>query len=145
MGVTIQRVQRGDTYAGYTDLEVMCCPICGVLYAAPEKMLDEARKDPGIGWCCINGHSLHFPGKTPDQKVKEARDALARERAHHDQTHARLIAQKGATTRVRNEKARLIGRVANGVCPCCNRTFKQLARHMAAKHPDYLDDTPVTA
>jgi hypothetical protein len=27
--------------------------------------------------------------------------------------------------------------VANGVCPCCNRTFQNLARHMAGKHPDY--------
>jgi hypothetical protein len=24
-----------------------------------------------------------------------------------------------------------------GVCPCCNRTFQQLARHMKAKHPGY--------
>jgi chemotaxis response regulator CheB len=29
-------------------------------------------------------------------------------------------------------------RVANGVCPCCNRTFKQLARHMKAKHPEFV-------
>jgi hypothetical protein len=24
-----------------------------------------------------------------------------------------------------------------GVCPCCNRTFKQLADHMKVKHPDF--------
>lgn len=23
-----------------------------------------------------------------------------------------------------------------GVCPCCNRTFSQLSRHMQSKHPD---------
>jgi hypothetical protein len=22
-------------------------------------------------------------------------------------------------------------------CPCCNRTFQQLARHMKAKHPEH--------
>lgn len=26
-------------------------------------------------------------------------------------------------------------RIANGVCPCCNRTFADLARHMQSKHP----------
>lgn len=139
MGVTIPRVSRGDTYAGHTTLEVMCCPICGVLYAAPELMLDEARKDPSIGWCCINGHSLHFPGKTPEQKVKEARDALARERAQHDQTQARLIAQKAASTRARNQRDTALRKAHAGICPVpgCGRHLKDLTRHMKAKHPDF--------
>jgi hypothetical protein len=25
------------------------------------------------------------------------------------------------------------------VCPCCNRTFQALARHMNSKHPTYAD------
>jgi hypothetical protein len=32
---------------------------------------------------------------------------------------------------------RIKKRVAAGVCPCCNRSFKDLARHMAGQHPDY--------
>lgn len=28
-------------------------------------------------------------------------------------------------------------RIANGVCPCCHRTFQNLARHMAGQHPAY--------
>lgn len=28
-------------------------------------------------------------------------------------------------------------RASAGVCPCCNRTVSQMARHMQAKHPDY--------
>lgn len=27
-------------------------------------------------------------------------------------------------------------RIGAGICPCCNRTFSQLARHMQSKHPD---------
>ena len=30
--------------------------------------------------------------------------------------------------------AKRLRRVQNGVCPCCNRTFSNLARHMATKH-----------
>ncbi len=32
-------------------------------------------------------------------------------------------------------------RVGSGVCPCCSRTFQQLARHMKAKHPAYTEVT----
>lgn len=28
-------------------------------------------------------------------------------------------------------------RVANGVCPCCNRHFENLERHMKGQHPDF--------
>jgi hypothetical protein len=32
--------------------------------------------------------------------------------------------------------ARKLSRVSAGVCPCCNRTFQNVARHMKTKHPD---------
>jgi DNA repair exonuclease SbcCD ATPase subunit len=71
------------------------------------------------------------------RKLKEDRDLIARINAAHDQTKATLrdtekslIAQKGVTTRIKN-------RASNGVCPCCNRTFQNLARHMHTKHPDF--------
>lgn len=41
-----------------------------------------------------------------------------------------MHAARGQVTRLKN-------RAAAGVCPCCNRTFHQLVRHMAAKHPDF--------
>ena len=41
---------------------------------------------------------------------------------------------KGQVTRIKK-------RVANGVCPCCNRTFKDLAAHMSTQHPDYIEQS----
>lgn len=32
-------------------------------------------------------------------------------------------------------------RVGNGVCPCCNRTFENLSRHMSCKHPEYKTES----
>ncbi|MFB3077027.1 MAG: hypothetical protein ACE1Y4_03380 [Lysobacterales bacterium] len=73
--------------------------------------------------------------------LKEEEDGLCRERARHDQTRADLEAtelsrraHKAAATRIKN-------RVARGVCPCCNRSFTNLHRHMESKHPNYLKDT----
>lgn len=130
MGVV---ARPGETFAGYTTLEVDVCKTCGIMYALPEKMLDRARKNPSIWWHCPNGHEWHFPVRTEQQKLKDARDDLARERARHDQTRASLSATKGVVTK---QKAKL-ERVAKGVCPCCNRHFKDLRRHMESKHPDY--------
>jgi hypothetical protein len=46
-------------------------------------------------------------------------------------TERRLRAQKGATTRAKK-------RAVAATCPCCGRSFSQLRRHMAAKHPEAL-------
>lgn len=29
------------------------------------------------------------------------------------------------------------GRIRNGVCPCCNRSFKDVHRHMKSQHPEF--------
>lgn len=57
------------------------------------------------------------------------------QRLHNDRTHLKrkCSAIKGVATRIKR-------RVSAGVCPCCNRTFQCLARHMATKHPDYQQE-----
>lgn len=147
MGTLLRGVSRGQTYAGYSDLEIEVCGDCGVLFALPQALVTWAR-DRGDAFWCPNGHRLTY-AKTEAQKLAAQ---LERERARsgrlaseRDQLQASLRAQKGAATRARNEKARLIARVANGVCPCCNRTFKQLAAHMARQHPQFIDETEVAA
>lgn len=44
--------------------------------------------------------------------------------------HLRYEKGRGVVTKTKN-------RIGKGVCPCCNRTFVELARHIATKHPDY--------
>jgi hypothetical protein len=34
-------------------------------------------------------------------------------------------------------------RAVAGVCPCCNRHFRELERHMASKHPKYASEPMV--
>jgi len=94
------------------------------------------------------GHQWVYK-KTKAEKLKEElkaeRESRARERASNDQYEARLRderdsyknkarAQKAAKTRLKN-------RVAAGVCPCCNRTFQNLARHMDHQHPDFKSES----
>lgn len=123
-----------------TDLVTEECYRCGVLFAMPKSLRDSAlkhtQKAPGetISFYCPNGHSQSYVGENEAQKLRRQleaqRDETARQRSLRDQADASARAYKGAATRARN-------RSKNGVCPCCGRTFQQLARHMKSQHPEF--------
>lgn len=127
---------RDDTFAGYSDLIVRCCSECAVLYAIPVRMR-EVAVEKGGSWWCPNGHSQSPTGKTLTERLEEERRRAGLLVAQRDQAEASARAQRAAATRARNERDRIRKRAGAGVCPCCKRTFKQLARHMEAKHPDF--------
>lgn len=139
-GLELTRVQQGHTYSGITNLTGMVCPECGVTYAIPTALQQAARAagHRKITWYCPNGHNLGYNDNSKAELEAERlasnlqweRDRAGRLSADLDQTKARLSAQKGATTRAKR-------RHAAALCPCCNRSFVQLRRHMEAKHPDY--------
>jgi Asp-tRNA(Asn)/Glu-tRNA(Gln) amidotransferase A subunit family amidase len=80
-------------------------------------------------------------GRTTEERLRadlnRQRELAGYLAAERDQAKAEARGQKAAKTRIKNDRDRIRDRVGAGVCPCCNRTFKQLARHMQAKHPDY--------
>jgi hypothetical protein len=114
---------------------------CGIQHGIPESLRNEALRGRGRGtvkvWCPL-GHSWHYTGESEADQLRRALVArgavLDRVRADRDQAKRSLAAQKGVTTRIKR-------RVANGVCPCCKRTFQDLARHMAGQHPGYAEAT----
>jgi hypothetical protein len=121
-----------------TTFTVLDCCKCGTLFAVPDQV-DEELIRTGRQFYCPNGHSQSYTEST-EEKLRKAEDALARERARSDQLKAdrdaadrRASAARGQVTKIRN-------RVARGVCPCCNRTFADLAAHMLTKHPDYAPE-----
>lgn len=117
-------------------LTVHHCPSCAVAFAMPDRLETERRQDHGTFWC-PNGHTLSYPQKTAIEKEKERRqraeEETARVRAALDQELSAHRSTKGQLTKAKK-------RVAGGACPCCNRTFVQLTRHMATKHPDYAQE-----
>ena len=114
------------------------CADCGITFAVPDTW-DKARRNDGKGFYCPNGHSL-FYGKTTLEKQLEAakrhRDNLsAALTASQDQ----VVAERKAHATTKGKLTKTRKRVGNGVCPCCNRSFADLGRHMAGQHPDYAD------
>lgn len=120
----------------------LCCT-CKCEMWIPDALYEAADRGRGkIGFHCAYGHSNVFAvGESEETKLRRERDRLAqriaerddeiaRQRQLREETERRLSATKGVVTQIKN-------RVGHGVCPCCNRTFGDLARHMAHQHPTY--------
>lgn len=123
------------TYTG--ELVVVTC-WCGTAHAVPKGLRDhqlsEHRDGRKFDVFCPLGHSYIVSGKSKWREEQERADAAeARLLATRDQ----LAAERKAHTATKANLTKTKKRVAGGVCPCCNRSFVQLTRHMATKHPGY--------
>lgn len=148
MAKTVYAREQGQRFNGDASLTVVVCPSCHVTYAIPTSFDRAAREhnsghNPRNCWnvCCPFGHSWHYTGLNPEQELRRQlereRDRRAQAVARADQAEASRRSQKSAATRARNERDRIKNRVVHGVCPACNRSFKQLRRHMNRMHPEY--------
>jgi len=112
---------------------------CGIALAIPENLYRNAHERGTHVYCPI-GHEFWWFETEADRQCRRAEEAEGAARRAHERAQAeadlradterRLSAQKGATTKARK-------RAAAALCPCCNRSFVQLRRHLATKHPDY--------
>jgi len=108
----------------------ICCCECGIEFHVPKDWERERRRDHQK-FCCPNGHGLSFKGESDIEKAqREAHQAQARA---NEEQHLRLVAERERDKAVEAKK-RIEKRVSRGVCPCCNRTFQNLQRHMKSKH-----------
>lgn len=111
------------------------CGVCGGVYAINERKHEWSREN-GKSWnCpyCQTGWGFSHEGT----ELARARKALETERDRLQKALARANEATAARDKAERALKRHKTRVGNGTCPCCQRTFKQLARHMALKHPEY--------
>jgi hypothetical protein len=117
-----------------------CCG-CLVTFGLNVDHYNLRRSDHQPFWCPNCGKQQYYSGPTEAQKERDRRlvveNQLAAERARHDQTRAEKQAVKNQLRSTKGVVTRTKRRVSNGVCPCCNRHFTALQRHMASQHPDY--------
>lgn len=101
------------------------CHACGVAYSSPVVRL--RRKDGRNIWC-PNGHA----GCWTDTEAMRLRRELDAERQ-------RTAVERQMRFDEEARRAKLeckLKRVERGVCPECNRSFANLARHMNCKHKE---------
>lgn len=117
---------------------ILECADCHMPFAITRAFEDSRHRDR-TSFFCPAGHSQWFPGKTLEKRLAdetaraERNYQWFRESTESERRIARrLSATQGVVTRTKR-------RIAAGVCPCCNRSFQNLHRHMAGQHPDYAE------
>lgn len=121
------------------EVKVILCCSCGVPFAMTSDM-ERRRREDNKPFYCPNGHPQSY-SENEMAKLKKENERLQREKQWeveqkklaweaHERARRSASAIKGALTRTRK-------RVGHGVCPKCTRTFQNLQRHMACKHPKY--------
>jgi len=118
------------------------CPTCGVAHMFPRALYDTARRSKKNGAIyCPNGHGWHYNIDTPEDQLRRERDLLKQRLAQKDDQISLLHAQKTSAERsltaTKGHLTKVRTRISQGVCPCCHRTFSNMARHMTAKHPQF--------
>jgi len=137
-------IQLSETYVSAGP-----CWNCGVTIVMPEHMYNTRRNDHQ-SFYCVNGHSGAFKGKSEaERKLEAAEQSLANQKARLEWAEAEAKRAKEAqaaaerkASAAKGEVTKIKNRVGNGVCPCCNRTFQNLMRHMKTKHPKFKDGEP---
>lgn len=117
----------------YVSLRAITCGGCGTAFAMSESLY-KTLVDTRETFYCPRGCRRTFCGKTEEERLREEVEVQKRSKEHWiaetKRKEAQLRAEKGAKTKLKK-------RIANGVCPCCKRSFCNLRRHMETKHPGY--------
>lgn len=123
-----------------TTFYVVSCYTCSVRFAIPSDLYRRVVTDAKDSvYCPACGKLTCWRESDAQRQIKELERKLqweaknaAEQRALRETAEASLKATKGVVTKLNK-------RSAHGVCPCCERTFKQLAAHMRTKHPDFVE------
>lgn len=115
---------------------------CGIQHAVPRSLANEQKRkhderEKDLVIYCPLGHGGVVSGEGRAERLEKQ---LAAERARHDQTRAERDQHERSLRAERGAKTKLKKRLAGGVCPCCQRTFENLGRHMKTKHPEYAKE-----
>lgn len=127
-------------------IEGITCGVCGIPFGLEESHLRKLRQT-GDNFYCPNGHIIGY-GKGENQRLKDQlarekhqaeqqqawlRDDVEREQRARERAEHSLRTTKGVVTKIRK-------RIGAGVCPCCDRSFQNLQRHMKGQHPTWAPE-----
>lgn len=110
---------------------------CGLPIHTSKNHLEAHKRSSTVDIYCPVGHTPSWRTSTAEQETRKAKAEATALRAKLDQTKARLEHEKRSHAATKGTLTKTRKRISNGVCPCCNRTFSNLADHMRSKHPEY--------
>ena len=105
-----------------------CCR-CGIVFAMPVEFKEQRLGDKA-SFYCPGGHGQHYTTNEADR----LRQQLENERRALSTTQDLLNGERRSHAATKGQLTKTLNRIHEGVCPECNRTFKQLSRHMRSRH-----------
>lgn len=125
-------------YPDTIEMSVINCYKCNVPFAIPKELKDYfLNQGPATEFYCPNGHSQCYTKSRADKVREELQAIIARKCDDLSKMQDRWLDELGA----KNKLEKQLKRVHKGVCPCCNRSFTNLQRHMETKHPETIVKT----
>lgn len=123
------------------ELELETC-WCGMPFMLSKDLRYQARNRGHTIYCPL-GHTITWK-ETEETRLRRERDRLKQDQARLED-EKRWAEQQAQMARERADKAekatkRLKKRASAGTCPCCNRTFANMAQHMKHQHPELLSE-----
>lgn len=125
---------QGQKFTWTASMTVVVCSACGIGFGIEEGHRLYWLDHPEKNFYCPNGHSQHYPGPTEKERAIKRAEFAEREAANLRDVLTMETLSHRAT---KGKLTKMTKRVSNGVCPCCNRTFANVARHMGTQHPDF--------
>jgi hypothetical protein len=124
------------------------CGECGVAFAMADSFMNRRIEDKKT-WYCPNGHARVFKGESEVDQLKKQlqhkQQTLNQYIQSNASLHTQLTRQKNSNRALKAAKTKIMNRVKNGVCPCCNRSFKNLQLHFKSVHPELVKEIEVNA
>jgi hypothetical protein len=119
------------------------CWQCKAEMWLPQELYDAAMHGRSrITFFCAYGHGQVFAeGESEEAKLRRERDRLLQRTVQLDdarvEAERRLAVAQDVLNRERLAATKAKKRSIAGTCPCCHRTFRQMALHMRNKHPEF--------
>lgn len=110
----------------YDTLSSVTCHKCNITFGVPSEW-NERRRQAKDEFYCPLGHALAYSGQNDKEK-------LALKESEIQKLRADLYAAQDDRDRAKKKLTQVSKRIHAGVCPKCNRTFENVARHMKSKH-----------
>lgn len=127
---------EGQRISVNMSLSTISCCECKGIFAVTDNAYRH-YKDTGDTFNCPYCNTSQHYAKPEISVLKDRIKTLENTRKYYLE---QLGKEKRSKIAIKGHHTRLKKRIFNGVCPCCNRTFKNLHLHMENQHPEFLED-----
>lgn len=120
-----------------SEFSIIECCNCGIRFGVSHERNSRLRESHKTFYC-PSGHPQSYSGESEKERLRRENERMVRRMAWKDDE---LLAAERSVSAMRGQITKIKKRAAAGVCPCCNRQFQNLHRHMLTKHPSFVEET----